>query len=299
MKRIKIYLIVAILMVVNVAFAEPTSTPASTTSTPISTTTSTTTTSAPVSQSFSMPLAESSVEGALTHLTIDELWNQANTDYANSNYIGAERAYNEILNRDVHSAALYYNIGNVHHKRDELALSLLNYYKALRLAPSDVDILHNIEVVKAKTTDHIESMPRLFIVEWSEWLGSRLSCMEWSILSLLFFALAMGVLLIYFLSESLRFKRIGFFGVVLFGLMFVVATRYAIVERSEILNSSEAIVMSRSMSVKSSPNRASTELFILHEGTKVEILTTHDSWSEIKIEDGKRGWVESSRIEQI
>lgn len=279
MKSIKIYVVVAMLLLANIAVASP------------------------VNQSFTVPVADSASEGiaerALGDFHPDELWNLANTDYANGDYIGAERAYNEILSRGLHSASLYYNLGNVSHKRDELGRSLLYYYKALRLAPADRDILHNIEVVKVKTTDNIESLPRFFIEEWSEWLGARLSCMEWSILSLLLFALAVGLLLLYLLAESMRMRRIGFWSAIVLGLFFILSTRYALIERSELLNPSEAVVMSRSMSVKSSPNRTSTELFILHEGTKVEIVTTHDEWCEIMIEDGKKGWVESRRIEQI
>ncbi|MFI3303968.1 MAG: SH3 domain-containing protein [Rikenellaceae bacterium] len=252
--------------------------------------------SAQVSQSsYSVPKGEA----ALENLSSSELWDKANTAYANDNYIKAERMYSEILKRDIHSAALYYNLGNVQHKRGEIAQALLYYYRAEQLAPSDPDILHNIEVLRSKTKDNIEQMPRLFIVEWSEWLGSRLNCMEWSILSLIFLAITLGALLLYLLAEAMKMRRLGFWVMLVVGLLFVVTTHHALVERSELLDPSEAVVMSNSVSVTSSPSRASTELFILHEGTKVEVLTTHDTWSEIKIDDGKRGWVESRRIERI
>ncbi len=274
MNSLRVYLFAAALLITNLCYANG------------------------VTQSFATP-EEESAEQSLGRLHVDELWDLANTDYANSNFIGAERAYREILNRGVHSAALYYNLGNVHHKRGAVGESLLYYYKALRLAPSDSDILHNIEVVKAKTTDNIESMPRLFLIEWSEWLGSRLSGMEWSILSLVLFAVALGLLMLYLLAESMRTRRIGFMSTLICGVIFVMATHFAIEDRKELLNPSEAIVMSRAISVKSSPNRAATELFILHEGTKVEVVTTHENWYEIKLDDGKKGWVESSRVERI
>ncbi|MFI3305277.1 MAG: competence protein [Rikenellaceae bacterium] len=250
---------------------------------------------AQVSQSFSVPSGESTVE----NLTTDELWNRGNTAYANGNYIRAEKMYGEILNRDLHSAALYYNLGNVQHKRGEIARALLYYYRAEQFAPSDADIQHNIEVVRSKTKDNIELMPRLFVVEWSEWLGSRLNCMQWSILSLIFLVIALGALLLYLLAEAMRLRRVGFWSMVVVSILFVVTTRHALVERDEILNPSAAVVMSSSVSVTSSPSRSSTELFILHEGTKVEVLTNHETWSEIKIDDGNRGWVESQRIEKI
>jgi SH3-like domain-containing protein len=51
--------------------------------------------------------------------------------------------------------------------------------------------------------------------------------------------------------------------------------------------------------VKASPERAGKDLFILHEGTKVEVLDTFGEWSEIRIADGNEGWIRSSSIEII
>lgn len=50
---------------------------------------------------------------------------------------------------------------------------------------------------------------------------------------------------------------------------------------------------------KSSPNQNSTDLFILHEGTKVEISDRLNGWCEITIADGKKGWMECSTFETI
>ncbi len=251
--------------------------------------------SAQLSQSFEIPCEDSSLD----KFSNKELWNRGNTAYANGNYIEAERMYDVILCRGAHSAELYYNLGNVHYKRGEEGLALLFYYRAQRLAPSDSDIRHNIEVVRAATKDNIEHMPRLFVVEWSEWIGSQLSCMEWSVLSLVLLFVALALFLLYLLAEALPIRRIGLTSSLVVALLFIVATRYALYQRAEILDPSEAVVMSQSISVTSSPSKGSTELFIIHEGTKVEVLTKHDAWSEIKIDDGKRGWVESNHIELI
>lgn len=248
-----------------------------------------------VSQSFSTKPAEASLSG----MSVDMLWDQANTAYANGNYIEAERMYDEILARNLHSLELYYNLGNLHYKRGEIGLSLLYYYKALKLSPADKDILHNISVVSAFTTDHIEQVPRFFMGRWSDWVGSRLSSVQWSILSLVLLVVALAALMLYLLSTSLSMRRSGFFVGLCVGVLFVLSMRHAIIERDEVLNPSEAIIMSKALSVTSSPNHGSTELFILHEGTKVKVLTTHGAWCEIVIDDGKKGWVEASRIALI
>jgi SH3-like domain-containing protein len=65
------------------------------------------------------------------------------------------------------------------------------------------------------------------------------------------------------------------------------------------LNREGAIVMSSAISVKSSPDSDATDLFVLHEGTKVVISSEVDGWAEITIADGKKGWTELSHLERI
>ena len=43
-----------------------------------------------------------------------------------------------------------------------------------------------------------------------------------------------------------------------------------------------------------------TDLFVLHEGTKVYINdNTMKGWKEVSLEDGNRGWVPTESIEVI
>ena len=57
--------------------------------------------------------------------------------------------------------------------------------------------------------------------------------------------------------------------------------------------------MAASTAVKSSPDKSSTDLFVLHEGTLVSITDRLDGWCEITIADGKKGWLEAKTIETI
>ena len=76
-------------------------------------------------------------------------------------------------------------------------------------------------------------------------------------------------------------------------------TAFAISARNTILNREQAIVMSSAISVKASPDSDATDLFVLHEGTKVTITSEVEGWSEITIADGKKGWTEMSHLERI
>jgi SH3-like domain-containing protein len=52
--------------------------------------------------------------------------------------------------------------------------------------------------------------------------------------------------------------------------------------------------------VKSTPAANGTDLFILHEGTKVTIVDdSMREWKEVRVSDGKQGWIKTKQIEVI
>ncbi|MBQ5647645.1 MAG: SH3 domain-containing protein, partial [Alistipes sp.] len=53
------------------------------------------------------------------------------------------------------------------------------------------------------------------------------------------------------------------------------------------------------VSVKSSPDSSTTDLFLLHEGTKLNVVSEVEDWCEVSLADGKKGWIESKNIEKI
>ena len=116
-------------------------------------------------------------------------------------------------------------------------------------------------------------------------------------LCLLAIAFVLGLLFV--LSQRLAVRKGGFYGMAVALLLFVVTTCFAAVERRVMLDRAEAVVMSSTASVKSSPDRSATDLFVLHEGTTLRVVGTLDEWSEVVIADGKKGWIESDKIEQI
>ncbi len=239
------------------------------------------------------------VEPKYGEMGVAQLWEMGNTAYANSDFLAAEKAYNEILGRDMHSVELYYNLGNLYHRRGNLGLSLLYLYRAQKMNPSDRDITHNIDVVKAGAVDEIEELPTLFITKGVNWLASRFSGFGWSVASLAMLAVALLMVMLYIFSPGIVVRRVGFSFAALFALLFVVATIFALEARSNAMNSTEAVVLSRRSVVRSSPDSSATEIFVIHEGTKMSIEREFGDWCEIRIGDGKQGWIELSSIGKI
>jgi len=61
----------------------------------------------------------------------------------------------------------------------------------------------------------------------------------------------------------------------------------------------EAIIMESSVTITSEPKENSINLFILHEGSKVEIKETLNDWTKIQYDETKSGWMKSEFLEKI
>lgn len=229
----------------------------------------------------------------------DALWEQANHAYATGDYPAAIEQYDSIRREGYASARLYYNMGNAYYKDNQIGKAILYYNKALRLDPGNDDIKHNLTVANTYVRDRIESVPEFFLKTWARdvmyWAGSD----TWAVLSLVFFGVTLALVLLYLLGNRMSQRKAGFYGAVVFLLLSVGALVFASIERRKILNPDEAVIMITAAPVKSEPNPASKDIFVLHEGTKVRIAGELGDWREIVIADGNRGWIEMKSIELI
>ena len=236
---------------------------------------------------------------ASEEFSAEKSWDAANKAYQEADYKRAETLYRAILEQGLHSAKLYYNLANTLFKQEKLGEAILYYNKALRLSPADEDVRHNLEYAENSTKDSIEQIPEFFLFAWIRAVRNLMSCDGWTIFSLVILVIGLAAALFYLLAQRISTRKAGFYVMVLVALLFLVATLFANYERKAIVNHNEAIVMSSAVSVKSSPDRAATELFVLHEGTKLSIGERMDGWVEVRIADGRKGWIESSRIAEI
>lgn len=226
----------------------------------------------------------------------DRVWEQANTAYINNDFREAADLYEGLLAQGLSSAKLYYNLGNACFKLDRTGEAILYYRRALRLAPASKDVRYNLSVAEARTRDNIERIPDFFLTEWLRAVRHTMSGGAWTLLSLGALAGALAMALFYLLSARLARRKAGFYGTLCCAVLFVVTTSFAASDRREPLEESEAVVTASSAAVKSSPAKGATDLFVLHEGTVVEIDNRLEGWCEITIADGKKGWIEASKI---
>ena len=178
--------------------------------------------------------------------------------------------------------------------------AILNYEKALLLQPGNGDIRANLEIARGKTVDKVEVVPEIFFVTWTKALINSMSVDSWAIWGIVNFLLLIVSLYFFIFSKQVVLKKVGFITGIIFLIVVVMANVFASKQKEELLNRDTAIIMSPSVTVRSTPSENGTSLFILHEGHKVNIKDdSMKDWKEIRLEDGKVGWVPVGSIEII
>ena len=224
----------------------------------------------------------------------------ADSAYIQGDYLTAIGLYEWIAENQGVNATLYMNLGNCWLKRDEVAKAILYYERAYLLDPSDSDIRFNLELARTKTVDKVNPVNELFIVVWFKKLLAMLDVNEWAVLTVILFAVAILLVGVFLFSKKTGMRKLSFSFSAFFLLLSILSFIFATTQMGNIKERDTAIIMSPSVTVKSTPSSAGTDLFIIHEGRKVKILdSTMKEWVEIRLEDGNTGWIPINALEII
>lgn len=232
--------------------------------------------------------------GMMAQSIQDQKFAKANYYYNESRYDTAVIIYERIMEEGFVSAPLLYNIGNTYFKMRNYPMAILYYEKALKLDPTNKEIKQNLAIANALITDKIEPMPVFFLTKWWRNIGNQLSANGWAGASLKLFGLLLILLFVYFTAHTRGVRKASFFTSILVIILFVCSLIFAYQKHQYLNEQNEAIVMTPTITVKSSPSSSGVDLFVLHEGTKVEIMDKADNWDKVKIADGSVGWMPSS-----
>jgi len=225
---------------------------------------------------------------------------EADSAYIQGDYLTAIGLYEWIAENQGVNATLYMNLGNCWLKRDEVAKAILYYERAYLLDPSDSDIRFNLELARTKTVDKVNPVNELFIVVWFKKLLAMLDVNEWAVLTVILFAVAILLVGVFLFSKKTGMRKLSFSFSAFFLLLSILSFIFATTQMGNIKERDTAIIMSPSVTVKSTPSSAGTDLFIIHEGRKVKILdSTMKEWVEIRLEDGNTGWIPINALEII
>jgi hypothetical protein len=187
-----------------------------------------------------------------------------------------------------YSAAALFNQANACTRDGKSGLAILNYERALLLAPNDADIAANLHFVRAKAG--LPDAPENWFTR--SLLYVRPNTLAW--LGSLGLVLAGISLLLVRLhpQRRLAFRSLTFAGV----LLVATAIGSAIAMWPRI---NEAVVIAREAPARTSPVLAAEPAFKLHEGETVTMRAEHQDFALVQTSAGRSGWVARADLARV
>jgi tetratricopeptide (TPR) repeat protein len=232
-----------------------------------------------------------SVKPASPQDTSKDKFYQGVTYFTAGSYKEALQAWTEIYNSGYRSANLEYNIGNAYFKLNNIPSAILFYERAYLLKPADENINYNLQVARTLIVDRFQEIPELFFISWYNFVSLFLTTNTWAKISIASFILFLLLLSLYIYSPKHRHKVIGFWLAVFFFIICLTSLAFTARNKSLVYDNKKAIIFNPIVSGKSSPDKSGTDLFVLHEGTKVTVEDAVGEWYEIRLSDGNKGWI--------
>lgn len=221
---------------------------------------------------------------------------KGNEYFLNGEYESAIKEYQAVIDSGFESAELYYNLGNAYYKSHKITMALVHYEKANILDPRDEEILHNLEMTRQLAVDKIDNLPEFLPKIWYRRFIGLLKTDQWAYISLVAFPLSLMLILVYLFVRTVRIRKLSFWLGVFLIIISLSAFVFSYHQKKLVYKHSYAVIVSPSVTIKSSPDESGTELFQLHEGTRVEVVDQLGEWKEIRLSDGNVGWLRSEDL---
>lgn len=227
-----------------------------------------------------------------------EAFAAGNAAYKSGDYRAA-LSYYQLADSNSSGSAIDYNLGNVYFRLGDMPRSILHYERALKYTPSNADVLHNLEVANTKIVDRLKTLPKGKLSRWWDAFSYAFSPDGWARISIFLACIGVGLLICYYLPLGRNMRRFGFFVGIIFLILTAAAFGLAQSAETYLESNNTAIVFTDKVDVKSEPRAKSTNVFVLHAGTKIKLIGTEGDWYQIKIASGNQGWMKKSDLEEI
>jgi hypothetical protein len=236
---------------------------------------------------------------SFTQQSAEDKFRIGSESFSAGDYEKALESWTDIYKTGYRSAELDYNIGNAYFKLNNIPAAILFYERAYLLKPGDEDINYNLQIARTLEVDRFEEIPVLFFIRWYNLLALSLTSNTWARSSIITFILCLIFVSVYFYTSKYRLKVLGFWLSLLLAVVSLVTLTLTLRNKDLVYDSPKAIIFSPAVSGKSSPDNSGTDLFVLHEGTRVIVEDEVGEWYEIRLSDGNKGWIPANSLEII
>ena len=231
--------------------------------------------------------------------SLQKLLEEGNALYSQDKYTEAISVYNKILGQGYESGILYYNLGNAYYRLGKIGFSRLYYEKSLRFLKNSDDLKHNLQLLQLKLVDKIKEPPKFLLYQWRDNILNLFSMqfITWSLIALFWLSILFALLRLL-LRKNYRIDFIGSFHKIILTIfvfsLFIFMQKVYFAETEKF-----GVITMTSVTAYAEPDVHGTEVFVIHEGTKIKLERKNNNWYEIRLADGKSGWIENKKLEII
>lgn len=227
---------------------------------------------------------------------VQRLWKIATDFYLQKQYDSALSYYEELAKNKPANADLYYNLGNVYYRLNNVPKAVLNYERALKYDPNNKDAQDNLAITQARITKLIVPVKEVFFVEWWNGITEGKKSSTWATLSIII--LVVSLLSMWMRKYSLIGKSIPVQVPSIMGIICIVFLLLGFVSSSNSVANNGAVVIENDAPLMTEADNGKI-LTAIPEGTTINIISKVGSWVEVKLPDGREGWLLLTQIETI
>ena len=229
----------------------------------------------------------------------DITFDNANAAYNAGQFEKAVMLYKQILESGQHSAELYFNLGNSYYRLNQVGESIFYFEKAKQLEPTDEDINFNSAFAQNMAIDAVEVLPKSQVTQLKDNIIEFFSQEGWAYFIILLawlFVLFWGL---YLWNKIPFIKRTFFVTSLILAFLLIGSLFIAVIKSANTSDTTYGILFNEKMEVWAEPNSRAEVLFLLHEGTKVQMLDQLQEWQKIRIANGSEGWIKNAKVRSL
>lgn len=238
----------------------------------------------------------------------EKLLMRADSAYMADNFDLAAGLYKQAADSIGTSSSLFYNLGNTYYRMNDLGHAIVYYERALQLDPTNSDARTNLDFVNSIITDKpLDSGS--FLSDVIDSIVSSAHYNTWAWTTFVLFVIILICVVGYIFSSGIRIRKICFFGGIVLMFVTLATASFAWMGARNATDHRFAVIIVSAAQLSTTPRTPTTpseQAFLLHEGTKLEIVDSVASpgqsaskWYEVKVSNTHRAWINSDEIEKI
>jgi tetratricopeptide (TPR) repeat protein len=220
------------------------------------------------------------------------------TDEAMELYKKSAMRYERLINEGgIENGRIYYNLGNIYFRMNDIGRAILYYRKAEQYTPNDSNLRQNLEYAREKCVDKIEEKQETKVLKTLFFWHYDLSVKTRLMMFTVFFA-------IVWISAGFRifFKMPFLLWCIAVSSFLSIMLSGSLVAEEYILKKTRPGVILSSETITRKGNSETYEPSFkepLHAGTEFTLLEERGDWYQIELSDSRTCWVSANDVELV